>query len=93
MQEQALEFTVEPFVEGRPGPHVRAAVEAVEALGVAVEFGPFGSACRTAADAMPAVVSAIVEHAFANGATRVSLHVATDQAVAGSSPAPSDGPG
>ena len=31
-----LEFTIEPFHEGNPGPHVRAAVAAVEALGVEV---------------------------------------------------------
>ena len=86
MQDHDLEFTIEPFVEGHPGPHVRAAVEAVEALGVDVEFGPFGSSCRTAAATMPAVVSAIVEHAFANGATHVSRHVAA-------APATRDGDG
>lgn len=78
--EQDLEFTIEPFVEGQPGPHVRAAVEAVEALGVGVEFGPFGSSCRTPAAVMPAVVSAIVQEAFANGATHVSMHVAATPA-------------
>jgi uncharacterized protein YqgV (UPF0045/DUF77 family) len=80
VQDHELEFTIEPFVEGHPGRHVRAAVEAVEALGVDVEFGPFGSSCRTPAGTMPAVVSAIVEHAFANGATHVSLHVAAGPA-------------
>lgn len=89
MQEQDLEFTIEPFVEGQPGPHVRAAVEAVEALGIAVEFGPFGSSCQAAADTMPAIVSAIVEHAFANGATHVSLHVAAGQ----NGPGCQNGPG
>jgi hypothetical protein len=29
VQDHDLEFTIEPFVEGHPGPHVRAAVEAV----------------------------------------------------------------
>ena len=38
-----VEFTIEPFVEGEPGPHVRAAVEAAEADGVTVDFGPFGT--------------------------------------------------
>ena len=100
MHEQDLEFTIEPFVEGHPGPHVRAAVEAVEALGVVVEFGPFGSSCRAPAGTMPAVVSAIVEHAFANGATHVSMHVAAepaagDDGTGGVPPGatPSDGPG
>ena len=40
---QELEFTVEPFVEGRPGPHVTAAVDAARAAGATVEFGPVGS--------------------------------------------------
>ena len=79
MQEQGLEFTIEPFVEGHPGPHVRAAVDAVEALGVAVEFGPFGSSCRTASTTMSAVAAAIVQEAFANGATHVSMHVSAVQ--------------
>lgn len=78
MEEQELEFTIEPFVEGQPGPHVRAAVAAVKALGVAVEFGPFGSSCDASGDTMPAVVAAIVQQAFANGATHVSMHVSTN---------------
>jgi uncharacterized protein YqgV (UPF0045/DUF77 family) len=72
---QALEFTIEPFVEGNPGPHVRAAVAAVESLGATVDFGPFGSTCEASADAMPEIVAAVVKEAFANGATHVSLHV------------------
>lgn len=75
MPDHDLEFTIEPFIEGQPGPHVRAAVDAVEALGVDVDLGPFGSSCHAPAGTMPAVVAAIVEQAFANGATYVSLHV------------------
>ena len=76
---QALEFTIEPFVEGNPGPHVRAAVAAVESLGATVDFGPFGSTCEVPAAAMPEIVAAVVKEAFANGATHVSLHIsATD---------------
>ena len=59
-----LEFTIEPFVEGHPGPHVLAAVAAVEALGASVDFGPFGSTCRADAVTMPGVVAAIVAEAF-----------------------------
>lgn len=69
-----LEFTIEPFHEGKPGPHVRAAVEAAEALGVEVEFGPFGSSCAVPAAQVGAVSGAILAAAFANGATHVSLH-------------------
>lgn len=69
-----LEFTIEPFHEGNPGPHVRAAVAAAEALGCAVDFGPFGSSCTVAADLAPQVTGAVVAAAFANGASHVSLH-------------------
>jgi uncharacterized protein YqgV (UPF0045/DUF77 family) len=70
-----LEFTIEPFREGNPGPHVRAAVEAAEALGVTVEFGPFGSSCQVTQAQLAEVSGAVVAQAFANGATHVSLHV------------------
>ena len=70
-----LEFTIEPFVEGQPGPHVTAAVHAVEALGATVEFGPFGTSCTLAEDAAPAAVAELVRAAFAHGASHVSLHV------------------
>lgn len=69
-----LEFTIEPFTEGNPGPHVRAAVAAAEALGVEVEFGPFGSSCRVPHAKVAEVSGAILAEAFSNGATHVSLH-------------------
>ena len=37
------EFTIEPFVEGAPGPHVHAGLDAVRAAGFEPELGPFGS--------------------------------------------------
>lgn len=85
-----LEFTIEPFVEGQPGPHVRAAVVAAEAVGVTVDFGPFGSSCRGPAESMPDVVAAIVAAAFGNGATHVSLHVSLGDEAPGEAP---DDPG
>ncbi len=69
-----LEFTIEPFHEGNPGPHVRAAIAAAEALGVTVEFGPFGSSCAVTQEQVAEVSGAIVAEAFANGASHVSLH-------------------
>ena len=69
-----LEFTIEPFTEGNPGPHVRAAVAAAEAFGVSVEFGPFGSSCTVTPAQVGEVSGAILAEAFANGATHVSLH-------------------
>ena len=71
-----VEFTVEPFVEGKPGPHVTGAVAAVEAHGIAVEFGPFGSVFRVGEATMPTVISDMMRAAYANGATFVSVSVA-----------------
>jgi uncharacterized protein YqgV (UPF0045/DUF77 family) len=75
--QHVVEFIVEPFVDGHPGPHVRAAVDAATEAGAAVEFGPFGSTGRAEAESMPDVVAAITRAAFANGATHVTIHVAS----------------
>ena len=69
-----VEFTIEPFVEGQPGRHVLAAVEAVEALGIEVEFGPFGSSCVIDEALAGSVTSAIIVSAYAHDATHVVLH-------------------
>ena len=73
---QELEFTVEPFVEGHPGLHVTAAIDAAAGIGAVVDVGPFGSSCRADDARMPEIVAAITRAAFANGATHLSLHVA-----------------
>ena len=71
-----VEFTIEPFVDGAPGPHVRAAVEAAERSGLAVDFGPFGTMVTGDDEAVLAAVDRILRAAVAAGATRVSLQVA-----------------
>ena len=73
-----VEFTIEPFVEGRPGSHVTAAVAAVEARGLVVEIGPFGSSVVVELGDVGAVVGALSDAAMANGATHVSVHVARE---------------
>lgn len=70
-----VEFTVEPFVEGNPGRHVMAAVDAVRHLGPEIEFGPFGSEFTASDDLVAAAVSALVGAAYANGATHVNVHI------------------
>jgi len=71
-----VEFTIEPFVPGEPGPHVRAAVEAAERSGLAVDFGPFGTAVTGDDEAVLAAVDRILRAGVAAGATRISLQVA-----------------
>lgn len=75
-----LEFTVEPFVEGAPGPHVQAAVGAAEAAGLTVEFGPFGTAVAGDDEAVLGAIQAIVQAAMGAGATRVSLQLTRPEA-------------
>jgi uncharacterized protein YqgV (UPF0045/DUF77 family) len=70
-----LEFFVEPFEEGAPGPHVDAAVRAVEAAGLAVELGPFASLATGPVDAVAGAVGSLVAAAFGAGATRVQVQV------------------
>ena len=70
-----VEFTVEPFVPGAPGPHVIAAVDAAAAHGLTVEFGPFGSSGEGEdATVLPAIEAAI-RAALEAGASRVSLQI------------------
>ena len=75
-----VEFTVEPFVDGDPGPHVQAALAAAEGAArrsaLRVEFGPFGTAVSGDDPAVLDAVDAVVRSAVAAGATRVSLQVA-----------------
>jgi uncharacterized protein YqgV (UPF0045/DUF77 family) len=70
-----VEFTVEPFVDGEPGPHVLAAVEAARAHGFDVDFGPFGSGVTGDAVAILDAVDDIVRASVSAGATRVSVQV------------------
>ena len=73
-----VEFTIEPFVEGRPGPHVTAAIAAAEERGLDVEVGPFGSSVVVELAELGTVIAAISDAAMANGATHVSVHVARE---------------
>jgi uncharacterized protein YqgV (UPF0045/DUF77 family) len=70
-----VEFTIEPFVEGQPGPHVLAAVAAVEAHGINVEFGPFATEFDADEQIAAIAVSDLVRDAYAHGATHVTVHM------------------
>ena len=70
-----VEFTVEPFVPGAPGPHVLAAVDAAAVHGLQVEFGPFGSSGEGDAAVVVLAVDAAIRAALDAGASRVSVQV------------------
>jgi uncharacterized protein YqgV (UPF0045/DUF77 family) len=69
-----VEFTIEPFVEGEPGRHVTVAISAVEALGITVDVGPFGSSFVVARDRVGEAVKVLLDAAYGNGATHVNVH-------------------
>jgi uncharacterized protein YqgV (UPF0045/DUF77 family) len=70
-----VEFTVEPFVEGKPGPHVIAAVAAVEAAGFQADMGPFGTSFAGSEATTVETVASLLRAALEQGATRVSVQV------------------
>lgn len=71
-----VEFTVEPFRDGAPGPHVTAALDAARAAGLEVEFGPFGTSVRGEEDDVLAAIGPITRSAIAAGASRLSFQIA-----------------
>jgi uncharacterized protein YqgV (UPF0045/DUF77 family) len=77
MQAQ-VEFTVEPFVEGTPGDHVTAAVEAVRASGLEPVMEPFGTVVSGGRDEVIRAVAAALEAAARSGADRVSMQITFD---------------
>lgn len=75
MGEVVAEFTIEPFDEGRPGPHVTRAVDAARSSGAEVSMGPFGTtAVGTREEVVDAVAKAL-DAGLAEGATHVSVAV------------------
>ena len=77
------EFTVEPFVVGRPGPHVLAALDACEDPGVVVEHGPFGTRLLGADGDVAEVLGRMIRAAMEAGASRVTVQVQRDICSAG----------
>lgn len=74
-----LEFVIEPFVEDAPGPHVVSGIRAVEAKGLEVSMGPFGSTASGSVDAVSEGIGAMVAEAVKNGAQRVLVEVVIDE--------------
>lgn len=75
MTRARIEFTVEPFVDGSPGPHVTAAVDAVESLALQPEIGPFGTSVEGSQSKIVEAVGALLHAAGDAGAARVSMQI------------------
>ena len=69
------EFTVEPFVDGNPGPPVAAAIDAATAAGADVSVGPFGTEVAGDDAVVLDAVDALMRAAVDAGATRVTVQL------------------
>ncbi|MFT7597792.1 MAG: hypothetical protein ACI8TP_000712 [Acidimicrobiales bacterium] len=73
MQLARLELLIEPFAENAPGLHVTAAIDILEATGLAVEMGPFSTTVDGHLDQLTALAPQIFTAAFSAGATSVQM--------------------
>ncbi len=73
--EARIEVFVEPFRENEPGPHVAAAVAAIEASGLAVDMGPFATTADGDLDTALAAAIALLRAGFDAGASSISLRI------------------
>lgn len=71
----AARFRVEPYREGSLGPHVSAAVDAVESTGLEADVGPFGTTVTGELSDTVVALAAAIEAAMSAGASRVTLDV------------------
>ena len=70
-----LEFLVEPFKEGDPGPHVTEALAAVQAAGLTAEMGAFATSAGGDLSAVANAVHDLIVAAMDQGATRLQIQV------------------
>ena len=75
MSRLRVEFTVEPFVEGEPGSHVTAALDAVQSAGLSPEMEPFSNVAEGTQAEVIGAVAAMIGAAFDAGASRVAIQV------------------
>lgn len=69
-----VEFTVEPFVEGRFGPHVQAAVGSLRRQGLDPDVGPFGTAVEGDAATVLDAVARAAAASFGAGASGITMN-------------------
>lgn len=68
-----LEFLVEPFEEGNPGPHVLGTLEILQRHGLEMTMGPFGNTVDGDYDTLTSVLPTMFRSAFEKGASRISI--------------------
>ena len=75
MVDCVAEFTIEPFDEGNPGPHVTKAISAAERSGAEVSVGPFGTKIEGDRHQIVTAVGAALEASLSEGASLVTITV------------------
>ncbi len=68
-----VEYTIEPFVEGEIPARVTLAAAALEALGIGVDIGVFGSSFVVDSTQVGEAMSTLTSTAYAHGATHVTI--------------------
>ena len=78
MNDCTVDFVIEPFNENAPGPHVMSGIKAIEASGLRVSMGAFGSTVSGSVEDVSGAVGAMVAAAAKDGANRVLVEVVID---------------
>ena len=68
-----LEFLVEPFEEGNPGPHVLGTLDILQRHGLEMTMGPFGNTVDGDYETLTSVLPTVLRSAFEKGASRISI--------------------
>ena len=66
---------MEPFVEGKPGPHVLGPLSGLRRRGIEVSQGPFGNTVEGDRSTVASAVMTILEEALERGASRISINL------------------
>lgn len=70
-----IEFTLEPFVEGAPGPHVKSALDQLRARGIDADVGPFATTIEGEHHILLKALEPLITASMANGASNITLGV------------------
>jgi uncharacterized protein YqgV (UPF0045/DUF77 family) len=70
-----LEVLVEPFKVNDPGPHVTAAIEAIEAAGLVADMGPFATITEGGFDQVMVAMNALTNAGFLAGADAIQIRI------------------
>ncbi len=73
-----VEFVIEPFTEDSPGQHVVSGIAAMEALGLNVTMGPFGSTVTGDVANVSDAIGPMIASAVKGGAKRVLIELVVD---------------